>query len=321
MNETNVKSILKWLSIVLVFIAMLMMFCGAITVKDKDAKKELKKEVKSTLKEMKSSKDDIDDLQDELDDYDIDINAKKLFKQTKKILNALKDAKLSPSEVASRAPSIIKLAAELEDNDGLAYIMDLDDLDDMLEQVGNTKVALILFMILFYLTIIVAVITIILHFIDSKLPGVVITLLNLVWLIGFAVVAHKINVWAEDEIGIDEKLVRITAAPIWAFVLAALALALWICKDRIAEMLSSGAPSGGRVSGYSPSASTIKCPVCGNGLSAGAQFCPECGNKYVAPAPAPTPAPQPSSASAFCVSCGTKITSDTVFCPNCGARQ
>ncbi|MCR5355974.1 MAG: zinc ribbon domain-containing protein [Lachnospiraceae bacterium] len=325
MNETKAKNILKAISMALVLVSVLMLFSGAMTVKDRDERKELKSAVKSGLKNINEYKDDIDDLQDELDDYNIDINAKKLFKQAKKVLKVFKDAKVSAGEVASCAPSIISLASEIEDNRAVAGLLGMGGMSGIIDTIGDAKAALIAFMVLFYLTLLAGVITIILHYIDSKLPGVAITILNLIWLIIWGVTVHKINVYADEELDV-EKLVKVTGAPVWAFILAALALVIWMFKDTIAESLSGGvspaAMAGAAASAASaavtaampvrPAAPAIICPVCGNALNEGALFCPECGNRYEPPAP---------PAEVFCTNCGTKLNADTVFCPNCGTKQ
>ena len=331
MNEAKAKGILKIVSMALVLLSLLMMFRGAMTVKDRDERKDLKSAVKSALKSINNYKDDIDDLQDALDNYDIDISAKKLFKQAKKVLNVFKDAKVSTSEVASCAPSLISLAGEIEDNRAVASLMGLSGMSDIIDTIGDAKAGLIVFMVLFYLTLASGILAIVLHFIDSKLPGVAITIFNFIWLVIWGVAVHKINVYADEELDV-EKLVKLTGAPVWAFIFAALAMAIWMFRDTIAGMLSGGAvPAGtfnasnaGMSAPVRPAAPAITCPVCGNTLNEGAMFCPECGNKYEPPAPAPAPAPAPvptPPADVFCTACGARIGADTVFCPNCGTKQ
>ncbi len=332
MNEAGAKNILKWVSMLFVLLSVIMLFNGAITIKDRDMRIELKSVIKSGLKQLNNYKDDIDDLQDTLDDYDIDISAKKLFKQAKKVMKLFSDAKISASEIASSAPSLIKLAGEIEDNSMIASMLGMGGMKEAIEEVGDAKTGLIILMVLFYATLFAGILTIVLHFIDSKLPGVAITVLNLIWLIIWGIAAAGVNSYADEEMDV-EHLVKVTGAPIWGFLLAALALAIWILRDKIAVMLAS-APAAAGVMNAAPAgmgrpvprASGITCPVCGNALNEGAIFCPECGNKYEPPAPVQEPSPmempqQTAPAERFCTGCGAKLAADSVFCPNCGTRQ
>ena len=315
MSKSVIKNVCKWLSVILVALAVVMLFNGSITVADKDTRKDLTKSLKSAEKELKVDKDDLEDLQDSLDEMDIDINAKKLLNQAKKAIKVIKDAKIAPSEIASTGPSIVSLANELSDNESLGYIIGRQ-YDDVLESIGQFKGAMIALIILFYVSVIVGIVVIILHITDNKLPGVSMAVVSLVWWIIMGVASLKINSYTYNELDIDDKVVRITAAPVWGFILAVLAMLIWMFKDKIADAIGSDVATAA-VAG--PAASTGRvCPNCGKVLSEGAMFCSGCGTKFEEAA---APVAEAAPAKVFCANCGTELEEGTLFCPNCGTKR
>lgn len=316
MSKSVVKNVCKWLSVVFVVLAVVMLFRGSLTVADKDARKDLQKSLKSAEKDMKIDKDELEDLQDSLDEMDIDIDAKKMVKQAQKAIKVVKDAKIAPSEIASAGPSIVSLAGELSDNESLGYLIGRQ-YEDVFESIEQFRGAMIALIVLFYVSIIAGIIVIVLHVTGNKLPGVSVAVLSLIWWIIMGAASVGINSYVYNELDVDEKIVRITAAPVWGFIFALIAMLIWIFKDKIADAIGSGemaavamekpAVSGGKV-----------CPNCGKALSEGALFCSGCGTKFEAAPVAEEPA---APAKVFCANCGTELEEGTLFCPNCGTKR
>ncbi|MCR4754745.1 MAG: zinc-ribbon domain-containing protein [Lachnospiraceae bacterium] len=316
MSKSVVKNVCKWVSVVLVALAVVMLFRGSLTVADKDARKELQKSLKSAEKELKVDKDDLEDLQDSLDEMDIDINAKKLLNQAKKAIKAIKDAKIAPSEIASTGPSVVSLANELSDNDSLGYLIG-SQYDDILESVEQFKGGMIALIILFYVSVVVGVVVIVLHITNNKLPGVSMAVISLIWWIIMGATSVGVNSYVYNEFDVDEKIVKITAAPVWGFILAVLAMLIWIFKDKIADAIGSGETSAVAMEAATVSGGRV-CPNCGKALSEGALFCSGCGTKFEAAPVAEEPA---APAKVFCANCGTELEEGTLFCPNCGTKR
>ncbi len=331
MSEKDIRMVCKYVCMLLVLIATLLLFAGAMKISDKDEREDFKDMLSDVKKVTKMDKDDIEDLQDQLDDYDIDISAKRLVKMITKVYKAVKDCKISASETASMSPIFIRLAHEIEESDELAFWLRMVDMEDALESIGQKKAALICVMLLFYLTLILSVIVIIFHAVDNKLPGISVAVLNAIWLILWIVVIHKINVFIEDEMDGPEKVFGMTAAPVFAFIFSLAAAIIWIMRDTIVANLAKSVTATGSMQ-YNPGAvqaSVARGPVCANCgtvLSEGAQFCPECGSKYEPPvtetADAVKDAVEETPAmSGFCPECGAAMEADSLFCGNCGAKR
>ena len=310
MSKNLISNVCKYLSIVLVVISTVMLFFGSLTVADKSERREIQKSLKSTDKRLDVDRDEIEELQDYLDELDIDIDAKAFVKKAKKALNAVKDAKIAPSEIAALGPDVVKLADEFSDEDGWSYYMGYR-FYEAVEAVDDAKAGVIALIVLFYLTVIAAIVVIVLHITNSKLPGASVVFFNLVWLIIMGVASAKINSYTYNELDIDDKVVKITGAPVWAFILAFLAMLIWMFKDNICAKFTEsiindhkmGLPAG------------KVCPNCGKQLSEGALFCSGCGTKFEE-----NFVKIEKSVRVICSNCGTELDPDVAFCPNCGSK-
>ncbi len=320
MSKKTVENVCKWVSIVLVVISMLMLFKGAITISNKDTRKEAQKSIRSAAKEMDFDKEDIEELQDELDDWDIDLDARKLYRQFKKAINIVKDVAIAPSEIASAGPTIVSLAHEITEQDLPLFYSYM--LEEVMEEIETLQSGLILLIALFYISLIVYIIVVILHITDNKLPGVSPAICSLIWLVLMCVASGKINSYLYDELDYDDKMVGITAAPVWGVILALAAMLIWMFKDKIAESLSSGVavpmmPVSNVQTANVAAPSGKVCSNCGKQLSEGALFCTGCGTKFEVV----EPVKEESSASAFCSKCGAKFEPDAAFCTSCGTPR
>lgn len=315
MNNKIIGQIIKWVSIVFVAISVSMMFFGWITIADRKARQDLQSAIKSTRQEVNLDQDELDEAQDELDQWGIDIDIEKLVKQIRKGLNSLKDAKISPCEIATTGPTVYKIADMMDDKAMLKEIIG-DEFDKVLDVVKNVKSTIIALEILFYITIVAGIVVIILHVIESKLPGISVIVLNLIWWIVIGVASHKINVYGEDELYLDDKILKLTSAPVWAFVLAALAAALWFVKDKI---VIGGIGGASMAANYGPTGVTggRRCPNCANMLNDSALFCPKCGTRFEEQSKMNNIS---SERGLFCSKCGAPTEADALFCPKCGTK-
>ena len=311
------KNIFKWASIVLVVLSIVMLFTGWLAVADKDARKKLKNTIKEAEKELDIDKEEIEEYQESLDDYGVDINVKKILKMAKKTIKAMKDGKLSPAEVASTGPAMIKLADTVKEADSLSFFMG-NDYDELMDSVEKTKTSMVALIVLFYITLIAGVVVVVLHVADNKLPGVSVAVLNIIWWIVMGVSVISINSYAEEELSVDEKIVGITGSPFFGLLFSVAACALWILKDKIADVKRFTVSS-------SPNNTVVVegkvCPKCGKSLGEGALFCPNCGTKFEEQVSETKEEPNSDGDGYICPNCGTKCTDDTVFCPNCGTKR
>ncbi len=331
MNNKIVSTIIQWLCVTLVIISVVTLFTGGLTVADKDIRKSMKKEMKSALKQLDAAEDELKDAQEELDDFGIEINAKKLFNQVKSFVEVFQDATLSPFEVAKSGPRIISLINELEENSKLSRLIGFID-NDVMDVLEDSTGGLIFGVILFYLTVLAGIITVILHALNKRPAGISFTVLMLAWLITIGVAVSKMNNYGYDELYLDDKILTVTASPVWGFILALLAMLLWVFKDLIAKLIGGVAPVTAAYSSSAPAANV--CPSCGKVLREGAIFCTGCGAKFTpptpanapvaptpaAPAPAPAPAPAADDGMKVCHSCGARIPADSDFCTQCGTK-
>ena len=341
MSKNYLSTICKWVSIILVVVSVGLLFAGDIRFASKDDMRFFRSsefedgvdEIIDALDEVDAISDyreiedelgiDVDDLMDVLDD------TKKGFKRAQKILE---DGKFSTSEIALITPKIIKVSNKILDNKNLKRMMRSDmgsDFDKMMEIVENIKAGMIFIMVMFYLTLIVGVVTLILRFINSKLPGVTLAVMNLAIMITWIVCKNKVNTFFEDELDTYDHVLKLTAAPIWAFVLALLAVIIWLAGNYIVtsgvNMRGTTSPASRRAPGADPNA--VICTNCGNKLRPGAVFCPACGEKYSAPVRSIQPTAYQSdnsvgvAAATVCPNCGAKLDSDAMFCGECGYKR
>ncbi len=320
MNKNTIPLIYKWLCVLLVVLSILLISLGGITIADKDSRRTVKKGMKEVLNEIDFSSKEIKEFQEQLDNWGIDINAKKILKQVQKLAKTISDATVSTLELAINGPDVISFAEEAEDYARIGSLVGVIP-KSVIESIEDTRAGIWFGVILFYLTMVTGIVTIILHIANKKQPGVVFAILQLVWLIALGAISHNLNVMAEDELYLDDELVTISAGPVWAFILALLACLLWMFKDSILGAI-------GWMTGvsYASSAAVVSgnvCPNCGKVLGPNAMFCTGCGSKFTPPVPVKAPvsaAPTADNDNRFCPNCGAAVTSDSDFCTQCGTK-
>lgn len=331
MNKSTVEMACKWASIVLVIASIIMMFTGWMSV-NKRYKDRFVDALRDAKKSFNIDKDDIEEAEEQLEDLGVDINLKKIVKQTKGIWNALKDASISPSDVAFTGPTILDITKTLEDvEDEMPSYLLTNDWDEFMDMIDQIKGGIIALIILFYLTIVVDVVVVILHIRNKAQVGITPIVLNLIWWITMGVTTHKINMYAEDEIG--RTVVELTASPFWAMLFAVAAAAIWMFRDKIVAFSMSKIG----VSGVNIPISTAevsggkKCPTCGKILKDDAVFCPGCGNRfeeiekktqiYSINSTTEIEDKKEGEGKALCSNCGAELAAEAVFCPKCGAKR
>ncbi len=342
MTENNMRRVFKWISVALIVISAIMMFRPALVIEDKSARKEFKQSIRElsrtiTTSLAKTDEKDFDEGQKELDEKGIDINLKKFSKNISSFADAVEDAKVSPYEIGAIKSVIPDFAELIEKIDGFAMAieysfkdMDFGSSDDLVDMLKGANRKLSIANILFYLTLAASLIVIVLHIINNKLPGVSVVILDLIWLILWSSFKNNVN---DKAVKADEFL-GVTAAPVWAFILALLAMFIWIFRELIASKIGNGGiqiatlhNTTNRMSGntMNTSKNTLYCANCGNALNQGAVFCPMCGTKYEAPAETvqstETEIEPKVKEPDVCPNCGAELDDDAVFCGACGYKR
>ncbi len=322
MDRKLTGNICKWVSVVLVALAVILMFRSGVVIADRDDRRTFQKSMRSALKEMDYDKDELDDLQDRYEEiYDTDLNIKKIYRQLVSVAKALKDGAITPSEMAFKGPELISLINTAEDEDLIMNIVDNVLDEDLIDGIDQAKAVLVIMIILFYVTVALGIVVIILHIKDNPLPGISVAVLTIIWAIIMGVAASKLNYELDDD------LFKISGGMIWAVVFAVLAAVIWYFKDVIAGKLAGDTAAG------------LVCPSCGGPVNPGAQFCPNCGTRLFAEAAPASAAPMmqapmmqapvaqapvmqapPVPETPKCPSCGMEVTDDSVFCPGCGTK-
>ena len=334
MNEKNIKLICKWVSVILVLLSMLVLLGGGMKIADKKDLRKFKKEMGKGIPYVGRiedlDEDDIDDLQDMFDEFEIDLDAERLVKYSQKTMDVIDDGKISIREAVSVLPTMKKMIKALEDNEEISEDFDEEDF----EIIEKIKSACTLIVFAFYMTLIIGMAVIVLHVIDNKLPGISITVINIIWVIAIGAAVSKANIFLEDEMEADPGFFKMTAGPVWGVIFALMALLLWMFKDKIAkELIERGIsvptihPAIGNI--YSANTNTrdvnaAKCQNCGNILNPGAVFCPSCGTKYEAPqetVQTEESNSEKAQSAEYCPNCGAEFDSDAIFCGNCGYKK
>lgn len=293
MKNVNRDLIFRIVVSILTFICVLLLFSGWIKLKDGDLRKDAKKFIKeynSILKDV--DRDDLKRLEGALEEEDINISPKDVLDNCKKIGDVVSDVAVTPAETVKLVPAIIGVYSELTNEDVIdSNVFGRYIAEDLLEEAGEYKgkvYILIIFVILFFATFISGVAVTILHATNNKkLPGYSLAICSFLMLVAYLVAVISINSWSDGEF--YEKLVTLTAAPVWMFILSVASLVIWIEKDKIGEALFGKNPSK-----------------------------PATVAKQAAPASAA--APVVNSGTSFCPNCGTKLDADASFCPECGTR-
>lgn len=299
---------LKVLSCVCLLISFILLFQSWITVSSSEYKREIRKGVRSAQNEFNDyDSDDLEDVQDELDEYDVDLSIRKVVKYANQVFDSLKDAGLSPKEVASLSPGLIKTLNAFEDAGEDASDFFGSTFEDAVEEIGTAKISLILGVILFYITIIVELLCIVFHILNKKFYGYTAVVLNIIWMIIFGRACGAANDFALEMVG--EKVVRLSASPYFAIILTVGSIAAWIfaMKDYPLSLVQPSSYGGA----VNPSVQQGICVKCGQVVKASDAFCPSCGAKVTAPE-------KTEIATMFCPHCGKTINADAVFCPHCG---
>ena len=214
------------------------------------------------------------------------------FAPIKKITKALKDYQLSLGEEASVFRSIIKL-------DKVARAIDYSD---YYEGLGwKYKLANILFNLIYYVTMLSILASLVLRLLNRKdyiaVPTTGICLMFVANIAGVIYVNHALAT--------EINLLSMRA---WPFITIILLIASIVFQS---NYLKNTAPAATGAGGSLFSGGLTKkkgwdCPSCGTKCGDSTMFCSGCGAKK----------PDPRS----CASCGTPLESNAVFCPKCGCR-
>lgn len=324
MNLKTKYLIEKTVSCLCLAIAVMLLFSGWITIRSGEYRREIRREIKNLGSEFEEvEKDDIEEAQEELDDMGIDINVNSIYKSVNKLYKSVKDVALSPKEIIGILPVVNKLSKmmeELEDSPMGGFGMMSGDIEEIVELIEEYKIGLIFLSLFFYVTILLEVALIVLHILNKKFAGVagiLAVVLNFVWVIIANVPVFIVNAWAMDEF--DEKILKVTAAPYFALILAIAACVIWFFANKDYQKLG-GATNATQASSQKEKSSfmanvassvglaQVRCAQCGNLVKEGMAFCPQCGTKIEE---------QPKNI--YCENCGQSIKSESVFCPYCGS--
>ena len=345
MTDNMAKNICKWASIVLVALSLIAFMGGGIKIADKKGFKEFKKELSKKLSYIGIySLDDLDEddtdeeylenIQELFDMSDIDLEAEDAVKIITKSLKAVDDGKISMKEYAAIAPKYKKMVGAVLE----AYMEDVDDedIEEAEDSIRKFRSYTTFPVVMFYITILCGLVVIFLHFVNHKLPGISLTMINLIWVIALIVATNKLNIEMEDELEMDPGFFKMASGSVWAFIFALLAMLIWMFRETIAAKLSNAAlpvptmkPAAGSIipNAGAQTANVIRCSNCGNALNPGAVFCPMCGSKYEPPAEPsdPVKSSQPEiqpqiQAPKNCPGCGAVLDDDAVFCGMCGYK-
>lgn len=340
MNSDN-ATIFKWLSILMVIVSVcICLFAGGIWIVDKEDVPKLKRDVKD---EIDNSDSNIRELQQILDyqNFNIDVE-KEIYKPLMAITKTHRNGKISALEEYGISKNTNRIAKLYESNRDIRQVGFLNS-----ETMETAKSNRIIFAILFWLNVISGVAVILLHFMDKKLPGITVVVMNLVWLAVWLLIADDNDLYTFN-LGFRYSM-RITAAPIIALILSVVAMVLWIIRNKSVataagpvyktERKKSNPVRPGSIrktgkTGYvkkkaaTSGANSIKCSNCGRELNPGAVFCPSCGTKYIAqvtpqqnPYEIPDNEEAKSPAKEYCPNCGAEMDSDALFCGECGYRR
>ncbi len=326
MSEKIIKEICKWVSIVLILIAMFMLFSTKYVISDKDDRTKTKNNARDLEREIESnlSKENLKLIQKEADKRDIDIDFQEFKDQLLSIVEVLEDGKITLKEIISKRADLVGLIDTINDNyedifeDGFGYDEIDDQIDEIIDGLDDIKKGLIVFIGIFVLTLVFSVVVIILHVVNSKLPGISAVMIYIVWLITNFIMLNKLNKVAEDGWDKSDDFFKMQSAPVWPLILVLIAMLLWIFKDKLAEIGSKAVVSVPVFQEKTLAAKPmVYCSNCGEPLNEGAAFCPQCGMKYE---PMAAPKETESVRPGVCPQCGSPIDPDTVFCGNCGYK-
>lgn len=296
MKNVNRDLIFRIVVSLLTFICIFLLFAPWIKLADGS----IRKEAKSVLKQLDSGlkdvdRDDLKDLEEYFEEEDINISPKKILNKAKNVTGVIKDTSITPSEsikLFSGLKGLYKVVADEDIAD--SYVLRQlipKSAREVFEEMGTAINLMIFLPILFFATLISAILVTVLHALNKKYIGISLVACSALSFIAYLVVVIKINSWSNDEL--FENLVRISAAPIWLLILSAGAMVIWMKKDEIGNLLFGKNPQS------------------------------QYQTEYAQPkaASAPQMYAKPAGDVAFCANCGTKLEPDSAFCPECGTPR
>ncbi|MCR5398179.1 MAG: zinc ribbon domain-containing protein, partial [Lachnospiraceae bacterium] len=278
MNKEKATALCKWTSVALVILSLLFLYKGVISVKDKDSKSKLANKMKKGVVEYSINQEDLEEIKLLIgmwgvEDEDVEAYYSKLLDMSR----ALMDAQITYSENVKVGPKIVSLSKSRDMDDAITYIL-RDRYENIFDIADECEAMINILLILYYLSLVVGLITIILHIKDKKFSGYVFAILRFVSFIFLGIEVHIINAWAKDFMDIDGRLVKLTWAPFWAFIFALLGALLWKNKDAVVCKVANNDVKNLEINEKSDS--TKKCPNCGQALSIDAIFCNNCGTRF-----------------------------------------
>lgn len=337
-KSKHFKGIIKWLSILMVFLSVCVsLFGGAERVIDRELLPEWRQETTGIANRWNLN---LGLIQQELENGGYYVDASGLREPVLYILQALADGKVSPFE----HNDILSYARWGEPLGIYLYYSYVDQESFKVMEIESHLIYLFVL-----ITIVTGITVIVLHLKGSRLPGISIVIMSIVWLVfWFAVsIEYDHNLYGPISnllIGYGYFDERISASPIVALFFSVTSMVLWINRDRNIEFVreksnrpktrgifSSG--SNRRSKQFSGARSPIndgntkKCRNCGRVLNPGAVFCPSCGTKYVEPVRQEQPVYQTDNTNSsvqekeFCPNCGAELDSDAIFCGSCGYKR
>ena len=140
MDKKVTGNICKWVSVLLVALAVILLFRSGVAIADRDDRRAFQKQMRSALKEMDLDNDELDDIQDRYEEYyDTDLNIKKIYRQLVSVAKALKDGAITPSEIAFKGPQLLSLIGTAEDEDIIMGIVDNVLDEDLVDGIDQAK--------------------------------------------------------------------------------------------------------------------------------------------------------------------------------------
>lgn len=287
MKNLNRDLIFRIVASVLTFICIFLLFAPWIKLADGDLRKDAKKGLKEFNAQIKDvDRDDLKDLEEYFEEEDINISPKKILDNAKKVVGVLLDTEVAPSEsfkLFSGVNGLFKVITNEDVIDSNAFRM--WGSDDFFEELSEKKAIvnlMIILPILFLATLISGIAVTVLHALNKKFTGISLVICSGLSFVTYLIMVIRINSWSNDEF--YEKLVKISAAPIWLLILSVAAMLLWMKKDQIGDALF-GKKSGAtdtviprpQMMPVSSATESVFCANCGTKLEPDSSFCPECG--------------------------------------------